>query len=164
MSSSTKPRPDDEEIYEEDDVEIEEDRGDLVVDYMKIDFTSTDESVAVKLRNISQGTNEEAEEEFEDEWEFYRGSDPLTNDDLSDIIEFITEIGTAFPLNYLTNILEILNAMLKDPKEYAMDDIRLLWESEPDGESAVVTPIVIENLALKKALSGFLKQTNVNYR
>ena len=138
----------------------EEQRGPFISDYLKLDFTSDQEGVYVNFRSFTQSANEEDEQEFEEEFEFYRDENFVKEDAMGDIVSFLIEAETKFPVDYVDHIVNLTSSLLKDNTEYD----RLLWDAHPDNEGPSVPPRVITNESVKKYIDVLTKLPGMSFR
>lgn len=146
---------------------VTEDYEDYEIDFshafVKWDFCSDEEAVTVRIRAITKLVDEENEVEEEECFTFCRDNTPIDDDCLADIFEFIMNTEVGMPESYLVYVKDIINALLQDKTFYEQDDIRLLWDMNPDGEEPAVKPRVLTG-ATKNAVNAMVALEGMSYR
>ena len=122
---------------------------------VKLDFISDDKTIEVHFRPSVSIQEEGA---IEQRWGIDRTDGEEAGDD--DLAEWM-ETPTGMPDDLLPLVVEAMNAMLHDKKNY---NIRLLYDREPDDEPPAVEPEALETARLVAAVQALLDCEGVSYR
>jgi hypothetical protein len=122
--------------------------------HVKVDFISDEKMIEVHFRPSVSIQNEGA---IEQRWAMTRGESDATDEDLAEWMDS----PTGLPEELIGRVVEIMNAMLHDPKDYY---IRILYDREPDDEPPAVEPELIETPRLIDAVQALLDCDGFSYR
>lgn len=131
--------------------------------FIKWDFCSDKEAVTVLVRVITKMVDEDEEVEEEDCFTYYRKDKSVEDEALANIFELILDTEVGMPESYLVYVKDIINALLQDSTCYDRDDIRLLWDINPDGEEPAVEPRELSGNT-KIAVNAMVALDGMSYR